>query len=282
LAVALAVAAALCYGASDFMGGLASRRTATLAVVLWSQAAGLVLLLGLLLWIPGRAAPSDLLWGLASGALGAGAIALLYRGLAIGTMGVVSPITAVLAAGVPVLFGVARGERPAVAALAGIVLALVAVVLVSAAPSAGAPRRDSRRLPPGIAEAVGAGFAFGGLFIGLAQTHAAAGLVPLAAARAASVALLAGVALVRPGAARPARSALPLIAAGGALDMSANILYVLAAHRGLLAIVAVLTSLYPAGTVTLAAVVLRERLGRLQWAGVAAALAGVVLLAASQ
>ena len=132
--VALAIAAALCYGAADFCGGLASRRNSTLAVVVWSQAAGLLVLLPALAFVPGIARTGDLVWGLACGVAGAFAIALLYRGLAVGVMGVVSPITAVLAAAIPVVFGVVRGERPAPPALIGIACALVAVVLVSAVP----------------------------------------------------------------------------------------------------------------------------------------------------
>jgi drug/metabolite transporter (DMT)-like permease len=286
--VILSLAAALFYGAADFCGGLASRRSPTLAVVVWSQAVGLVVLLAVLPFVPGIPRSSDLAWGAACGVSGAFAVGLLYRGLAIGVMGVVSPITAVLAAALPVAFAIARGDREPVLALVGIGCALLAVVLVSAstppptpaeqdAPLARAPR--SRRFPPGIAEALGAGTAFGFFFIALAQTHADAGLYPLATTRLTSLALLVVAALVLR---RPLRIAPPgrlTVAAAGALDMSSNVLYVLAAHAGPLAIAAVITSLYPAGTVALAALVLHERLVRVQWAGVAIAFAGVLCMA---
>ena len=288
MALAFAVAAALCYGAADFCGGLASRRTATLAVVVWSQASGLLILLPALALVPGIARASDLGWGLACGVSGAFAIALLYRGLAVGVMGVVSPITAVLAAAIPVAFGFARGERPAAPALIGIACALAAVVLVSAAPrdpAVAAPlagARRTRRWPPGIPEALGSGAAFGFFFIALAQTRADAGLYPLLGTRLTSMAILAGFALAARRPLHVARPGLPIVILAGALDMGANILYVLASHAGPLSLAAVVTSLYPAGTVALAALLLHERLGRVQWLGVGVALTGVLCIAASR
>ena len=274
MVVALALAAALVYGAADFCGGLAARRVSALAVVVWSQAIGLVLLVPALLLIPGAPHPSDLAWGLACGITGAFAVGLLYRGLAIGVMGVVSPITAVLAAAIPVGFAMLRGERPAPLALAGIACALIAVILVSAGP----PARRARGFPPGIPEALGAGFAFGVFFIALAQTRPEAGLYPLLATRLTSLALLAAVAVALRRSVRVARPGLRPVVLAGALDMGANVLYVLAAHAGPLSIAAVVTSLYPAGTVALAAFVLHERLRAAQWAGVALAFAGVICI----
>lgn len=277
--VALALAAALVYGSSDFLGGLASRRTSTISVVIASQAVGVLLLAVIVAITGGHAIASDLAWGVACGVAGAAAIALLYRGLAIGTMGIVSPVSAVLGASIPLIFGIAvHGERPALLAYAGIAAALAAVVCVGAAPSA----QRARGLPPGILEAVLAGIGFGTYFILLAQTRSDAGMIPLFAARVTSVILLLAGGLAFGGTAnvRVAQPALGLVLLCGALDASANVLYVVAAHTGLLAIVAVLTSLYPAATVALAAIVLRERLGGLQWAGVALALGGAVAIAA--
>jgi drug/metabolite transporter (DMT)-like permease len=208
------------------------------------------------------------------------AIVLLYRGLAIGTMGVVSPVSAVLGATIPVIYGIAlRGERPPALAYAGIVAALAAVACVSAAPGA----ERVRGLPPGLAAGIGAGIAFGAFFIALAQTHAEAGMLPLLTARVTSVVLLVAGGLAFGGIAnlRVARPALGLVLLCGALDMGANIFYVIAAHTGLLSIVVVLTQLYPATTVLLAGFFLRERLGRLQWIGVALALGGAVAIAAA-
>jgi drug/metabolite transporter (DMT)-like permease len=204
----------------------------------------------------------------------------LYRGLAIGTMGVVSPISAVLGATIPLLYGlIFRSEHPSPIAFAGIAAAIAAVVFVSAEPGAGA--RRTAFFPPGLPEALLAGIGFGAYFIALAQTRADAGMVPLFAARLTSVILLVAGGLAFGGSSnvRLARPALMLTALCGALDVTANVLYVVAAHHGLLAIVAVLTSLYPAATVALAAIVLRERLGRLQWIGVGLAFGGAVAIA---
>lgn len=278
--IVLALACAIVYGASDFLGGLASRRTSTVSVVIASQAVGLVLLAVLLPLFGGHADIADVEWGALCGIAGAIAIVSLYRGLALGTMGVVSPISAVLGAAIPVVYGlVFRGEHPSWIAGVGILAALAAVVFVSAEP--GARKASTQLFPPGIPEALLAGVGFGAYFITLAQTRAAAGMLPLLAARVTSVVLLLAGALVFGGIAnvRVARPALVLVVLCGALDISANVLYVLAAHRALLALVAVLTSLYPASTVVLAALVLRERLGRLQWIGVALALGGAAAIA---
>jgi drug/metabolite transporter (DMT)-like permease len=288
MAIGFALACALVYGAADFLGGVASRRVSAVAVAVWSQAVGLVVLLLVLPFLGGSPRPSDLLWGMACGCAGGFAVALLYRALAIGTMGVVSPVTAVLAAAVPVAFGVARGERPAALAVLGIAFAMLAVVLVSAAtPRPTAEDTDAplarpekaRRFPPGVPEAIGAGIAFGFLFIGLSQTRAEAGLFPMLAMRLTSLGLLAGGGMLVRQPMRVSRPAFRTIAFAGALDMIANVLFVIAAHSGgALSVVAVVASLYPAGTVALAAIVLRERLVRVQWAGVAMAFAGVVCI----
>jgi drug/metabolite transporter (DMT)-like permease len=282
--VVLSLAAALCYGAADFCGGLASRRTSSLAVVVWSQLIGLLVLLLALPIVPGVPRPGDIAIGALCGITGAFAVALLYRALAIGVMGVVSPITAVLAAAIPVIWGFLHGERPAALALVGIGCALIAVVLVSAAappPDVDAPlsrKPEQHPLAPGIAPALASGMAFGAFFIILAQTHADAGLFPLLGTRVVSLGLLIIGALVLRRPLRISRPGLRTIVFAGALDMAANVLYVVAAHRGALSIVVVLTSLYPAGTVALAATVLRERLARVQWVGVAAAFAGVLCI----
>ncbi len=291
MAIVFSVLCAVIYGGSDFCGGLASRRTATLGVVVLSQGVGFVLLLALMPAFGGVPHPGDWIWGACCGIAGGGAIVLLYRGLAIGTMGIVSPVTAVIGAVVPIVYGVvARHERPSLLATAGIVAALIAVVCVSASsgndPAADAPARTQRAaLPPGLLEALGAGFFFGAFFIALAQTRADAGMYPLLSARLTTLALLAvaGVAGGRVSQMRVARPVIALVCLCGTLDVTANVLFILAAHAGgMLSIVAVLSSLYPASTVALAGIVLGERLVRVQWAGVVMALAGVVAISAAR
>jgi drug/metabolite transporter (DMT)-like permease len=285
MGVLLALVTALVYGAADFCGGLASKRAPAFVVLVGSQAVGLALVLAAVPFVPGVWRASDLLAGACAGIAGAIAVGLLYRGLAIGTMGVVSPITAVLAASVPVVFGIAiRGERPALAAAIGIACALVAVVFVSLADDAADRAEHARRtLPPGLVEALGSGTLFGVFFVFLAQVHGDAGLTPLVGARAASVPLLVIAALLLKQPIRPVRANVGIVAAAGALDMAANVTFLFAAHQGsMLAIVSVLSSLYPASTVVLAALVLHERLNRQQWAGVGFALAGVALIATSR
>ena len=275
--VLCSLAAAVAYGAADFCGGLASRRTAMLAVVVLSQIVGLAVLLACRAFMPTRADGMDYVWGALAGLFGGVGIALLYHALSIGKMGVVSPITAVLAAALPLVAGVLRGERLTLLQGIGIGVALVAIVLISISTEENGTREIATA---GVREAIVSGLALGGFYICLAYPHQRAGLDPLLAARITSIVLLALVGVVARTDFRPQRSSIGLIVLGGVLDMSANALYVLAAYAGYLSIAAVLTSLYPASTVFLARVVLRERLQRSQWAGVALALVGVALIAA--
>ena len=278
MAVVLGLVSAVVYGASDFLGGIATKRSGAYAVVVWSQMAGLVVLAAAVA-VTGEALPpaSDLAWGAAGGIGGGSGVVLLYRGLAIGRMAVVAPTAAVGAATIPVLTGLALGERPAPLALAGVALAVAAIALVSSSGSESSPD-VRRRLPLGLLEGVGAGLGFALFFVCLARTTGQSDLWPLLAARISiGVAALAGVATRTT--LRPAPGALPSIALLGMLDMVANLLYVMASRRGLLSIVAVLVSLYPASTVVLARFVLHERLTPLQLAGLGAAATGVALIA---
>jgi drug/metabolite transporter (DMT)-like permease len=277
MTVVLALAAALAYGAADFCGGLATRRTRAAAVVIISQLGGFLVLAAAWLAFPagGRLSHDDLVYGLCVGLGGAIAITSLYAALAVGRMGVVSPITAVIGASVPVVTGFALGERPSTAAIVGVALALVAVVLVSI----DAETRGFSLRSPGVVLALVSGLAIGASYVFLSLGRNDGGFDRLAIARVVSVGLLTAYALVRRQSLRPAPDALPLIFGAGALDMSANVLYVLAARAGLFAIAAVLTSLYPASTVLLARIFLHERLTRVQWCGVAFAACGVVLIA---
>ncbi|MBD5632920.1 MAG: DMT family transporter, partial [Candidatus Eremiobacteraeota bacterium] len=260
---------------ADFLGGLAARRTAPVAVVVVSQAAGFVVLGIAALLLPGRFYPVDVAWGVAAGVAGGIAISALYAALSVGRMGVVSPITAVVGASVPVALGLAFGQRPTPIVLAGIALAFVAVGLVSA-------NAETRRISirePGLALALVSGATIGLLYVFLARGHADGGLALLATTRLTSLVMLTGYALIRRDSLRPAAGGLPTILFAGVLDMLANVLYVVASRHGLLPVVAVLTSLYPASTVALARFVLHERLEALQWWGVACATLGVALIA---
>jgi drug/metabolite transporter (DMT)-like permease len=246
-----------------------------LAVTLCSQAAGFALLLLVRPLLHSHAVPADYLYGALGGICGGLGVALLYRALSIGTMGIVSPITAVLAAALPVAVGVARGERLMPAQILGIAAALVAIVLISFSSDGGG---GGRRTTAGVKEAVACGVLLGGFYLFLSYTHRAAGIDNLLAARVASIAMLGVLAAIFRQPLLPQRADAGLVLLTGALDMTANALFVLATFNGYLSIAAVLTSLYPASTVFLARIVLHERLRAVQKAGVGLALAGVVLI----
>jgi drug/metabolite transporter (DMT)-like permease len=217
---------------------------------------------------------ADLWWGAAAGLAGGVGVGLLYYGLAIGTMSVVAPTTAVLAVAIPVVASIALGERPGWLAIAGIVLGIAAIALVSR-PTV---TSETPARPSGLGVALLAGVAIGLFLLALAQARPASGLWPLLTARLASVALFAVIAVVgRHSVRMPVRLG-AIAVGGGALDMLANTLYLLAVQIGPLSPVVTLSSLYPASTVLLARAVLGERLSGWQTAGVAAALAAVLLI----
>jgi drug/metabolite transporter (DMT)-like permease len=282
----VALGSSVLYGAADFLGGLASKRASTAWVVSISQAAGLIVLLAVLGLLPAAdPEPSDLLWGAGAGLAGTLGVGLLYRALAIGTMGVVAPITAVCAVVLPVLVSIGRGEQAPPMTLGGIGLALVAIVLVSqqgpAAPEVAAARRGHGGLPRGVPHALLSGVAIGVFFVVLAEARPQSGLWPLVGARAAAVpACLAVGALGGSSLRQTPRSAVITAAGAGIVDMTANVLYLLASRMGSLAVVVTLSSLYPASTVALARTVLGERLHRTQVVGVLCALVAVALIVA--
>lgn len=275
MGIVLGLLAAACYGAADFFGGLATRRSTMFAVAMLSQAVGFVLLLAVMPLFSGHLTREAAVYGALGGICGGVGLALLYHALSIGKMGVVSPITAVLAAALPLAIGVMRGEHLSLWQSAGIGIALFAVVLISLSQENG--RFEFSTV--GVKEAVASGIVLGGFYVFLAQAGRDAGLYPLLFARFASALFLLLLAALLRKQIAPARGTLWLIVVAGAIDMTANCLYVLAVYAGYLSIAAVLTSLYPASTVFLARVVLKERLSAIQKAGVAFALAGVALIA---
>jgi drug/metabolite transporter (DMT)-like permease len=276
VAVILALTSAAVYGAADFLGGLASRKTSVFGVVALSQVVGLAALLALLPWLGGPVDGTDLAWGVAAGVAGASGLVLFFRTLARGVMSVIAPVTAVTSAAVPVLVGLLGGNRIGLWAAAGIALALAAVVLVSAEGGMSALRAAR---PASLAPALAAGTAFGFFFVLLDRTSEEAGVTPLVAARMASVALVVVLVLATRQSLWVTRRALPLVALSGVGDMTANALFLLATQQeGQLAITGVLASLYPVSTVMLAQVLLRERLAGAQVAGLGTAVAAIVLI----
>jgi drug/metabolite transporter (DMT)-like permease len=280
MVLALALASAAVYGVADFLGGMATRRAAVLAVAGLSQLTGLLLLAVLLPVLPGSPNGADLALGAFAGLAGGLGLVGFYSGLAAGPMTVIAPLTAVTSAGIPVVVGAALGERPSTASLAGVALALVAVLLVSAEPGSSAREALAGLRSRATLLALAAGVGFAGFFVVLGQTGGASGLWPLAAARVASVAMLAVVAVAAGARLGRGDGALALVLAAGALDMAANVLYLVAVRGGMLTLVAVVASLYPVSTVLLARVVLAERLAPQQLVGLGAAAAGVALIAA--
>jgi len=327
LTAVLSLSGAIVYGAADFLGGLAARRLGALLATAVASVAGLVAMLAALPLLGGVWTPADLAWGALSGAIGAVAIALLYACLAIGPMSILSPLTALMSAITPMLWGTLVGaERFGPLGVWGIGVALVAVVLVGFVPERGAVRPSAR----GLLLAIGSGLAIGGYYIAISHTADASGVVPLVANRVVSATLLfaafgaltvfaalrarstvsqARTAALqasgaRSGAAdataptdpgpvpdtsgrgasgptrfRDLRVALVLALTCGVVDATANVLLLLGIRAGDLAVAAVLGAMYPAGTILLAAIVLRERIAPVQWAGLALALVAAGLLA---
>jgi drug/metabolite transporter (DMT)-like permease len=277
--VFLALCSAVVYGVGDWMGGRAARRQSSLIVALAGQAMSLVLI-GIAVAVMGTPAPdaATWAWGAVGGVVGALGIAGLYHALANGDVTVVAPLTAVVGATVPVGVAIATGERPSALALVGIVIAGAAIALVSGA--FGTHEHNTR--PKIVALAVGVGACFGLLFVALERTDENSGLWPLVAARFASVPLLLVLVLLTRARIVRHRPSLLIALAAGVFDMAANVFYLAAVRTGLLSIVAVVASLYPASTVALAYVVDKERVSKWQAVGLGAAAVALVLVTLSR
>ena len=281
MAFLLALLSAVTYGAADFMGGIAAKRATTVAAVIVSQAAGLVILAIVLPLLPPAAVSrADIVWGATAGLTGGGGVALLYRALAIGPMSVVAPLTAVCAAAIPVAAGLAFGERLTAVTAVGIALAAVAIVLVGQELKAGDMEIAgvSRTRGQGVPLAIAAGVAIGLFFVCLERTSVESGLWPLIPARIVSVGLFVAAALTTKRPVLVPRSIMAVAVGGGALDMLANALYLIAVQQGQLSIVATLASLYPASTIILARAFLHERWSRMQAIGVVTAVLATALI----
>nr|WP_179474625.1 DMT family transporter [Mycolicibacterium vinylchloridicum] len=275
----LALASAIGYGVSDFVGGIAARRVAALRVVLVSYPLAMVMLGIVAVGVGGTVSEPAVVWGLLCGVSQAFGVWWFYAALGAGPISVVSPLTAVLVAAVPVSVGLAMGERPGVIAGIGTVLALIAVVLVSRE----ATDEDVRphRFTLTVAWlTVGSGLAFGLNFVLLHQAPTDAGMWPLFFARVSATAIVFVVAALSGNFHVPGGLPLKLAVVAALLDTGANVATLLALQASMLSLASVLMSLYPAATVLLAIVVLRERVTRWQVLGMVLALIAVGLIAA--
>jgi len=316
LSAILGLIGAAVYGSADFLGGLAAKRMRSITVTSIAAFAGLLLLFAAYPFIGGVWTTADVAWGALSGVFGVFAIVLLYACLALGPMSILSPLTAVVSAIAPMLWGlIVKGEQLSPLAYAGLGVALIAVVLVGFIPGESVVRPSLR----GILMAIGSGIAIGGFLVSIDQTTHASGLVPLIVNRGVNgviTGIAVGVVLVTAARRRtpdraarvlelplgatptghadlehtgaspvPARSGLRagiwLAVACGLVDAVANVLLLIALRLGDLSIVSVLSAMYPAGTIVLAAIVLRERIAVVQWIGLGLALvaAGMFALA---
>ena len=294
----LALAAALLYGTADFLGGVASRRASVFAVLALTVPAGAVvmLLVALLGQVPaiggllghgGLGSPasvgdwSAVGWAAASGVCGAAGLVAFYAGFATAPISVVAPVAALVSAVLPVGVAIIGGERPAATVIAGGLICLVAVVLVSAQPAdhGGGWRLITPERLRALGYGAAAGAGFGLFFIFLKNAGQSGVLWPVAISRSAGTVVAFGIALVtrtRPPWSRGGITGIALIS--GAIDAAANVCYVLATRAGLFGLAVVITSLYPGMTVLLARVVLGERMRWLQRAGLLLAAVGVVLV----
>ena len=274
LAAAFGLASAASWGGGDFSGGLAARRADASVVAGVSRAVGLSVQIALALVVFEPAPPIHAVaWAVAAGVAGSVGLAALYRSLAIGRMGVNSPLTAVLAASLPVLVGALSQGLPSGLRVVGFGVALAGVWCLSRPEGVTGP-------PRGLGLALLAGLGFGGFYVLIAQVHGASVFWPLAASTGTSLIVLLTPALARRRAWFAAPGALPISLLAGTLDAGGNIFFVLSAHGGRLDVAAVLASLYPAVTVLMARLVLKEHLNRIQAVGIGATLAAIPLIVA--
>lgn len=282
MAIWLSLVAAVSYGLGDFIGGVSSQRAPAWAVALMAQVGGLAGAGVLALTLPGTPSGTDLAWGVLAGVGNGLGTAFLYRGLASGRMGVVAPVSGVGAAVVPVAAGLVLGERPGLVVWCGLLLALPAIWLVSRTPRQAGTSGPPPLAAPGAAgllDGVIAGAGFGTLFVALSRVGADAGMVPLALNQVVAVVVVVVLATALRASWVPRRPAAYAGLISGVLGVTATVLFLLATRQGYLAVSAVITSLYPAFTVVLAAAVLRERVHRTQGVGLALCAGAVTLVA---
>ena len=279
MAIVLSLLAAAAYGLSDFIGGVASKRVTPWTIAFVGQLGGATPLLVASLFVDGHLTGTVLGWTALAG-LGNGlGTAFLYRGLSAGRMGVVAPVSGVGAALLPIVVGLAAGERPSTLVWLGILSAIPAIWLVARQPGSSSGATGSGDSGSGLVDGLLAGIGFGTLFAALAQIPESAGVLPLALNQlvAAVVVVLAASVARAPWVPREPAALLGVVS--GCLGASATGLFLLATREGLLTVAAVLTSLYPAFTVVLAATLLREHVHRAQAVGLGLCAVAVVLVA---
>lgn len=273
--VVLGLLAAALYGLGDFSGGFASRAHNSVTILLYAYPVGAVLMALLLPLVPGHLNGHVLVFGTLGGLAGLLGVSVMYQLMVTAPMNVISPVTAVLASIVPVVVGVAIGERPAVAAWIGIALGMLAVVLVSRTTD----DHPHGRIGPRVLTLAGlAGVGFGLYFVFLARAGHDSGLWPLVISRIASAVVIVPLAVGRGSLVRVRGRTLVWALLAGTCDALANLFFLLSARTGLLSLASVLTSLYPAVTVLLAMVLLNEHASRVQRTGLALAAVSVVLI----
>jgi drug/metabolite transporter (DMT)-like permease len=273
--VVFGLSAASVFGVADYLGGRASRSVHAIVVTFLGQSAALVVLLAIALGsrvpVPG---PHDWLWGGLAGICGATGLLAFYRAMGSGFMTVAAPISAVTTGGVPIVIGLARGERPEMLALIGMPIALIAVALVSDVFGPG-----HRRAPRSVVYlSLLAGLVFGSLFVMLDRTSTTSGVWPIVAMRVASVPFMAMVVLSTRKKLSTARFYLPMVILSGVLDSIANALFLLATREGYMSVVAVIVSLYPASTLILATRIDKEKIHRPQAFGLGLAALSLIMI----
>jgi drug/metabolite transporter (DMT)-like permease len=272
--ILLGLASAAAWGAGDFSGGLASKRTSAYSVVVLSQFVSLILLVLSAVLIPeGDISLRDIVLGVTAGVCVAVGLVALYSGLARGPMGVVAPVTAVVAAILPVIFNILKEGLPVMEVFVGFIIALIAVWLISQGDQGARIHLTDLRLP------IIAGFGFGIFYILIDQVSSNAILWPLVSARSASIIVVIALGVLTRQMDLPILNQIPIIALAGVFDTGGNVFYALATRIGRLDVSAILSSLYPAVTVMLAWIILKEKLALRQWVGVLLAMIAVILIA---
>lgn len=281
ISITLGFLTALVYGFADFFGAIAAKKIRAVTVTCFSALAGLVLILLLSPWFGLKFTPQVFFWGILGGAISAIAINALYTALAIGPISIASPLTAVLSAIVPAVIGVVVGERFTQLGWLAIAMILVSVVLVALIPGEAVRLPSIRGLIFGLIAGIGIGF----VMVCLDAAPPEGGLATIVLVRTTSFVILGVTSLIsfrrdpNPGELRNAGKIWFAVILAGLFDSTANVLFTVATQLGALTIVAVLTALYPLGTILLARVVLKEKIARVQMAGIFLALGASALLA---